>query len=98
MDDHHLNYIKKLERKKKKHWSKGIPPFPYPSPPKLKNICHISFFQYFSFFNPCFNFMNCDAKKKLNSQNYFEKEKEKIQNFHKKFAQNKIALNNQFIT
>jgi hypothetical protein len=42
--------------------------------------------------------MNCDAKKKLNSQNYFEKEKEKIQNFHKKFAQNKIALNNQFIT
>ncbi len=56
MDDHHLNYVQKLERKKEKHWSKGIPPFP--SPPKLKNICHISFF------NPCFNFMNCDAKKR----------------------------------
>ncbi len=49
MDDHHLNYIKKLERKKEKHWSEGIPPFPSPSPPtpsKFKNICHISFFHF----------------------------------------------------
>ncbi len=47
MDDHHLTYVKNLERKKEKHWSKGIPPFPSPhppAPPKLKNICHISFF------------------------------------------------------
>jgi len=64
MDDHHLNYVKNLERKKEKHWSKGIPPLPPPPHPKLKNICHISFFQSFSFFNPCFNFMNCDVKRR----------------------------------
>jgi hypothetical protein len=71
-------------------------PPPPPPPPKLKSICHISFFQYFSFFNPCFNFMNCDAKKRKLIKIMLKKEKKKFRIFTK--SQNKIALSNQFIT
>ncbi len=95
MDDHHLNYIKLLERKA---LVRGNPSLPLPLPPKLRNICHISFFQYFSILNPCFNFMNCNVFLKKIVKITLKKKKKKSRIFTKSFAQNKIALSNQFIT